>query len=264
MKKTTRLFILISAFLLGFISCSDDDNSTPITIKDYEGALIRLIYPSSTENGISFILEGGDGNYSVKSGNDKIVTAVMLSATELCLKAISIGETIVTITDNANNILVLEIHTDYKTEGFIVKKHDIRIVGGDLTDNEKKAISQKYLSEIPVGIDGGYQFIFTEMPNNKGKAIIYPKTFGSEGIESTFEIIKIENDDIPESNEWGYEVVINNEKRVFIQGKYYHSTKSMLIPPMALYENVTQNVQKEYPKAELAYTSQLIIKYRQK
>lgn len=258
MKKITIILIIISILFSGFSSCSDDDNITPITLKDYEGTIIMLLYPSSSEDGTSFILEGGDGSYSVKSGDDKIVTAVMSSATELRLKAISVGETTITITDNANNMLVLDISTDYKTHNFIVKKHDIEIIGGDLTENEKKAISEKYIAEIPVNVDGGYKFIYTDIANNKGKTIIYPKLLGYEGMESTFEIVKIESSNIPQSAKWGYEVVINKKKRILVQGVYYPSVKSSESTRIALLEDITLKVQKEYPKAELVYTSQLV------
>lgn len=251
--KTKFLFLFLLSLCL--LSCSDDDNIKPITLKDQDETTIRLWYPTNT--GYSFPLQGGDGHYSVKSGNDKVVIAEMISSIDLSLKAVGIGETTVTITDNSQNTLTLIINVTYETERFVVKKNDIIVLGGDLTDNEKKAIREKYIAEIPVKVNGGYEFIFTDLPNRKGKAIVYADNIGNDGIETTFEIKEIVDNSIPESTKWGYEVVINNEKRLFVQGRYVPSTKSIDPTPIALMEDITQKVKKEYPKAELVYTSQV-------
>ncbi|MBK5722689.1 pilus assembly protein N-terminal domain-containing protein [Dysgonomonas sp. Marseille-P4677] len=254
--KTKILFIYLLSLCL--FSCSDDDNVKPITLVDRDETTISLYYPRAT--GYGFPLQGGDGNYSVKSNNDKVITAEMISPIDLSLTAVGIGETTVVITDNSQNMLVLNISVNYETHRFIVKQHDIRVFGGDLTENEKKEISENCLAEIPVKVNGGYEFIFTDVANNKGKAIIYTDSYGSKGIETTFEMKEIKDKIIPESASWGYEVIINNEKRTFVQGRYIPSTKATEPVTIALMEDITQNVQVEYPKAELVYTSQVIVR----
>lgn len=126
--------------------------------------------------------------------------------------------------------------------------HDVSVIGGGLTGNEVKAIRKQELVRIPVKVGGGYKFIFTDAPNNKGEAVIYPETFGSGGIETTFEVRRFED----ESETLGCEVAMGNEKRLFIIGNY--KTRAILRLPVALKEDVTGKVQAEYPKAEQVYT----------
>lgn len=250
--KFSLLYIPMFVLSTLFFSCSDDD-TRPITLKDREGTMIRLTYPN--ENEYSFPLQGGDGNYSVKSNDDKVVKAEMISAIDFRLTIIAVGETTVSITDNSQNTLVLNIVVDYLTNKFVIVKHDIEIVGGDLTENEKQAIKEKYLAEIPVKVGGGYKFIYTDVLN-ESKAIIYPDTYGDKGIETTFTIKELENTEGVKTG--AYEVAIQDEKRVFVLQRYYPSTKMTVSYPVALIEDITKKVQTEYPKAELVFTSQVV------
>lgn len=178
MKILKFTFLTTVILTLGtlFYSCSDDDSLNPISPKDREDTTIGLIYPSTNETGYTISLQGEDVNYSVKSEKDEIVIAEMISTTDLNLKAVSLGETTVTITDNSQNKLVLTVKVDYLSYSFIVKKHDVTVIGGDLTKNEKKEISETKLLNTPVKVGGGYKFIFTDKTNNKGKAIVYTNT----------------------------------------------------------------------------------------
>lgn len=66
------------------------------------------------------------------------------------------------------------------------------------------------------------------------------------------------NENIPESLQTAYEVIIDDIKRTFVLGRYIPSAKSLDPTPIALMEDITLEVQEAYPKAELVYTSQLI------
>lgn len=255
-------YMLLTTVILSlgnlFFACSDDDDDLkPITLKDQEDTTISFSYPNDTK--YSFPVQGGDGNYSVQSGDEGVVKAEMISVIDFRLEIIGLGETTVAVTDNSNNSLVLNVVVDYTTHGFSIRLHDIAVIGDDLTGNEKKAIGEAQLVRIPVKVGGGYKFIFTDPDNNKGKAIIYTDTYGGTGIETTFEYKVIENE--TSSSYRGYELVINNEKRTFILSRYYPSgvtTMSTENITMALMEDVTLKVQEEYPKAEMVYTSQVV------
>lgn len=260
--KTFKFLLLIAAVLTSgtiFFACSDDDDLKPITLKDREETTISLYYPNNT--GYSFPIEGGDGNYSVKSSDNDVVKAEMISPFDFGLEIVGIGETTVTVTDNSQNSLTLNVVVDYESHSFAIKQHDVTVVGDDLTENEKKAIREAELTRIPVKVGGGYKFIFTDLENGKGKAVIYTDTFGSTGMESTFEYKIFENEDEPSLKARGYEVIINNEKRAFILDRYNPSVVTKRFSEnvtMALMEDVTLEVQQEYPKAETVYSSQVI------
>lgn len=255
MKKMLYFTLLIIGCI--FYSCDDNDNNLkPITLKDRESTTISLMYPNDTK--YSFSIQGGDGNYSIKSENEDIVKVNMISAIDFNVEVIGLGETKITITDNSQNTLVLNVIVNYETHNYIVKQQDVKVIGGDLTENEKKTIIEKQLTKIPVKIGGGYKFIYTDRNNGKGKTLIYADTYGSKEEETSFEMKEHKNDNFVESYKWGYEVVINNETRIFVLGRYYPTTRSTERIPMALIEDVTQEVQKEFPKAELVITSQLV------
>lgn len=257
----TFKFLLLATVVLSlgtiFFACSDDDDLKPITLKDREETTFTLSYPNDTK--YSFPVQGGDGNYSVQSGDEGVVKTKMISDIDFSLEIVGLGETNVTVTDNSKNSLVLNVVVDYETYGFAIKLHDVSVYGDDLTVNEMKAIRKKQLDEIPVKIGGGYKFIFTDRENSKGKAVIYPQTFGYDGTETTFEMIVVKDE--ASTSYRGYEVVINNEKRTLILSRYYPSgvtTMSTESVTMALMEDVTLKVQEEYPKAEMVYSSQVI------
>jgi hypothetical protein len=272
--KTTGLTgVLIFLFLVSLAGCSDD-KMQPITLMYEEDTSLKLYLGG--EGKYNFPLRGGDGSYTVKSSNDKIVTAEMQSSIDLLITVKDLGEAIVTITDNSQNILVLNIQVDYSTETIVIRELDVTIVGDDLTEDEKKAIREKQLARIPVKVGGGYQFINMEYESDpyswKGKAIIYTDIFGSDGIETTFESIRLDSRPIiPATSSGGYEMIIENEKRLFLFGNYnpsYLSIQSVILrtspvekTTSALIEDVTSIVQIEYPKAELVYTAQTISTY---
>jgi len=265
-KSKGLLVTLLFLFIFGIVGCSDE-NLTPITLTNQEGTTINL----TPEEEYNLYLQGGDGSYSVQSSNDKIVIAEMISHVELRLMAIGTGETTVIITDNSQNILILNVQIDYRTLNFVVTECYVTIRGDDLTENEKNAIREKQLAQIPVKVGGGYKFIFTEVANQKGKAIIYTDTFDSNGIETTFEFKAAINQGESGSIPPAFEVIIDNEKRVFFldsSGNYSQSNQMITqralreSPPpriFALQEVVTPKVQIEYPKAEFVFTSQVVI-----
>lgn len=217
------------------------------------------MYPNDTK--YSFPIQGGDGNYSVKSENEDIVKVNMISTIDFSIEIIGLGETKIAITDNSQNSLILNVIVDYETHSYIVKQQNVKVVGGDLTENQKNAIIEAQLAKIPVKVDGGYKFIFTDRLNGKGEAIIYTDTYGgNKKVETSFEMKEHGNENFTEAYKWGYEIVFSVEKRIFVLGRYYPTTKATEKFPMALMEDVTQEVQKEFPKAELVITSQLIEK----
>lgn len=275
MKRLTFLPIMfnlqylagfLSVLLISLTSCNDDANDLlPITLRDKEDPNITILYRGQ-ELGLNYFLQGGDGIFSVQSGNDEVVSAKLILPNDLSLTIKGLGKTIVVVTDDSQNSLVLDVQVDYETHNWVVVRHDVTIYGDDLTENEKKAIQKKLLTQIPVKVGGGYKFIHSDVPNNKGKAIIYPENYGYDGIEIPFEYKEIENKIFPESSPWGYEIemTIDNEKRFFVLGRYNPNPTTTLATRMsmpeeiALKENVTEKVQIEYPKAELVYSSQVV------
>lgn len=261
--KLLQFAIVVFTISALFCACSDDDKTTPITLRDTESSTINLIYPNT--NKLGYTIQGGDGDYSVKTNNPEVVlpeivklTDVSSSDKNLSLQVVGLGSAKVTITDQSQNSLTLDITVDYLTHKYAVKLIDVRVAGGDLTENQKKAIIEQQTARNPVKVNGGYKFVFNDDQNTKGEANIYAKNYGSEGIKTTFNIVEFEETVLPNSYKWGYEFAVNNEKRTFVIGQYIPILKSSPVIPMALIEDATQVVQKEYPKAESVIIYQVI------
>lgn len=260
--KTIRFLMMtitsvtISAF---FCTCDSDVVLTPIELINIEETTIGLIYPNDIP--IGYTIEGGDGNYSVISDNPEIVLPKIVQITDasatnknLILEAKSIGTTKITIKDNLQNSLVLDVRVDYLKLSYQVEVHDILISGGDLTESEKNAISDEYLSEIPVNVHGGYTFIFTDINRTEGHALIYIDKFGNNEFITTFERKRIDN------NSYIYEIIIKDIKRSFrLSQSYYSPPLRMTMPPaLSFFEDITTIVKEKYPKVERARTEQVL------
>lgn len=258
MKTIKFLILAITAITISsiFCACDNDDELTPIKLKDYDDTTIKIIYQNDLN--VGYIIEGGDGKYSVTSDNTEIVTAEIINTKmlgtdiNLRLEVKGLGSTKITITDKSQNSLILDISIDYEKLSYTVVAHDILISGDELTENEKKAISEEYLSEMPVKVGGGYTFIFTDI--NKGEALIYTDKFGDNAIETTFEKKRID------SNTLVYEIIIDNVKRSFrLSQSYYTPPQRMTMPPeLSFFEDITTKVKEKYPKVERARTEQVL------
>lgn len=257
-QKTYYLHGILSFLLtIGFVCCNDD-NTDPVTIRHLEGNTISFVYPDN-DSKFTFEICGGDGVFTVKSGDDAIISVEMLSAVEFTLQPVGLGETTLTITDNSQNTLVINIKVDYARSTILIKGHDISISADNLTEIEKKAVEEQQLARIPVKAGGGYVFVFSGPSGLSGEVTIYPVTFGSEGIETTFEVREVPLE-YSSLSSMGYEIDINNEKRFFFIREYTSLKKSWIAVPTALTEDVTDKVLKDYPMAEnvCVYTSQVL------
>lgn len=262
--KFSLLTIVMFTLSAMFCACSDDDNTTtPITLKDKEDTTFKINYP--TDHEYRYIIEGGDGDYSVKTDNPEVIVPEIIKLTEasssnqnLRLKVIGLGFAQVTITDKSQNSRTLDITVDYKSDNYKVKLIDVRVTGGDLTENQKKVIEEKELARNPVKVGGGYRFIFNDTPNKKGEASIYSITHGQNASKVVFNTIEYGQPIFPNSYSWGYGLTINNEERNFVLGMYYPKTRDLAPQIMALIEDVTESVQKEYPKAESVIIFQVV------
>ena len=252
MKRLKAVTLLITLLLLGgtFYSCTDN-----ITIEDGETSL-SLFYPSFDK---IYTLKGGDHNYSIKSNSEEVVVVEMSSKSEFNVKVIGLGETTIMVTDKSKNTLDIDVNVGYQTIMYPIGKLDITIMG-DLSEEEKKAISEKYLAKTPVKAKGGYKFVHSIAPYNKGIVTIYKDTYGNDGIETTFEF-KSGNCTEPPY----YELLIDGEVRTFRERISDPPNidemrfKNEMIPlTLSLVEDITEKVQLEYPNAKFVQTSQVV------
>jgi hypothetical protein len=241
MKKP--VLIMVAGFLSVMFAGCEKENMSPISLVGIGDKYINLQYPS--DMGHNFPLQGGDGQYSVACDSPDIVSAVMISAVDMQLQALSVGDAVVTVSDRSGHTLQLRIYVDYSKFTAQISSLDV-VVTGDLTDEEIETIRIEALRTIPVQAGGGYLFINDEA----GTGIIYPDKFGIDGIECAFEfktVTKIS----PDGEEFqmpAFYLNINGEERVFLL---------TLNNPYTFCEELTDKFKSEYPKVELVYTVQV-------
>lgn len=252
--------LLFSICTLLISSCNDDDSLDPISLKDMDISDIKLNYPASST--YTYPLQGGDGNYKVNCNKPEVVDAQISESNHekvLCLTVQALGDAIVTITDDSQNTLVVNVKVDYYTQRFVVSKQDVFITG-DLRDSEKKAITEKALETIPVKVSGGYKFIYTDPEEPTGKVLVYKEKYGGEAIEGTFKRTSAttEHPVTGEHEYHSYELTLPGEQRVFIMQEYKPSERSSMIPLFAFYEDVKDRFTTDYPLLERVHTAQVI------
>lgn len=207
--------VLIFLCSLVISSCSNDELA-PISLKNRETANIKLNYPNNQT--YSFPLQGGDGNYEISCDKPEIIETKMISSCDISIKALALGEAIITVKDQSGNTLDIHVIVDYYTDNYIVSKQDIFLTG-DLKDSEKQTIKEKALATIPVKTGGGYKFIYTDAEIARGKVLVYQEKFGDKAIEGSFER---KSNEI-ENEQWGTKHLISFDltlpeqpKRTFI------------------------------------------------
>ena len=191
--------VLIFLCSLVISSCSNDELA-PISLKNRETANIKLNYPNNQT--YSFPLQGGDGNYEISCDKPEIIETKMISSCDISIKALALGEAIITVRDQSGNTLDIHVIVDYYTDNYIVSKQDI-LLTGDLKDSEKQAIKEKALATIPVKTGGGYKFIYTDAEIARGKVLVYQEK--NVGIVLWLTWLTVENnfDLFKTFNEWG-------------------------------------------------------------
>ena len=95
----------------------------------------------------------------------------MISSCDISIKALALGEAIITVRDQSGNTLDIHVIVDYYTDNYIVSKQDI-LLTGDLKDSEKQTNKEKALATIPVKTGGGYKFIYTDAEIARGKVCL--------------------------------------------------------------------------------------------
>ena len=90
-----------------------DPASVSLKRKNRETANIKLNYPNNQT--YSFPLQEGDGNYEISCDKPEIIETKMISSCDISIKALALGEAIITVKDQSGNTLDIHVIVDYYT-----------------------------------------------------------------------------------------------------------------------------------------------------
>lgn len=260
--KQGNLFgiLLLSLFVFCCTSCSDE-NENPILLQDVENNQVRVIYPR--ENPYLIDVSGGSGNYSAICNNEEILNAELKGKT-LSLTPFSVGDANVTIKDGAGNIYILTVQINYLEYRLVVIKHEVSIKGDNMTITEQKELEGKALATIPVQVDGGYKFVYTDMEQSKGDVYIYPEEFDGKSVKGTFGRIKIPVEEDVFNYEYSITIDDGNRRFTFLPYKVDNNFRSsMPVEFFQFCEDLTAKFKAEYENLEQVYASQ-VVQYKTK
>lgn len=257
MKLTKLSGILL---LLLFITSCNKEDIEPITLHYVENNSVDMVYPNTDNHSISII--GGDGKYSVSCNNVSVLEVELVQEKKMILlKSQSIGDAIVTITDESGNSYALHVKVHYSELKLIIDKQDVIVIGDKLSEEQKAEIQQKAILTLPVKVNGGFKFIYNNDKDlSKGQVFIYKDNYGGEAVESVFEYKRVEIEVNGGIQKYPvYVITINGKQREFIVNRYFApKSKGDMIVPMALNEDITEQFKTEYPDVEWVYTQQRI------
>lgn len=256
--KLTKLYEIL--LLLLFITSCNKEDIEPITLQYVENNSIAMIYPNTENHSIS--IKGGDGKYSASCNNVSVLEVELVQEKKMILlKPQSIGGVIVTITDESGHSYLLKVNIFYSEQNLRVEKQDVIVIGDKLSAVQKAEVQQKAILTLPVNVNGGFKFIYNNDKDlNKGQVFIYKDNYGGEAVESIFEFKRIEVEANGVKQKYNvYVITIDGKQREFIVNRYVAPlSKSDMIVPMALNEDITEQFKTEYPDVEFVYTQQRI------
>lgn len=151
--KLTKLYGLL--LLLLFITSCNQEDIEPITLQYVENNSIAMVYPNTENHSIS--IKGGDGKYSASCNNVPVLEVELVQEKKMILlKPQSIGDAIVTITDESGYSYLLNVNIFYSEQNLRVDKQDVIVIGDKLSAVQKAEIQQKAILTLPVNVNGGF------------------------------------------------------------------------------------------------------------
>ncbi|PXV65911.1 hypothetical protein CLV62_10684 [Dysgonomonas alginatilytica] len=194
MKKKLFYFFITTLCLIGFVSCSDDDEDTDIKFL-YGSEKVSSVSVTSVDK-ISVETRNAKGTYTVKSNNEEIATAKIDEYEDLItgkkdfrinIQGIKEGSTSITVIDSENRSATLKVDVIIKTVSLMITSQGASVEAENGTPEDQPAID-KVTEEIksklaPIG--GGFKLIYASQ--YEGTLIYYPNIQKlSEKVEGTF------------------------------------------------------------------------------
>lgn len=252
--------LLGALLLLLFIASCNKENIEPITLHYVENNSVDMVYPNTDNHSISII--GGDGKYAASCNNVSVLEVELVQEKKMILlKPQTIGNAIVTITDESGNSYALHVNVHYSELHLVIDKQDAIVIGDKLSEVQKAEIKQKAILTLPVKVNGGFKLVYSNSEQvNKGQAFIYTNNYGGEAIESVFEFKRIEIEENGVKKTYNvYVITIDGKQREFrVNTYFYPQSRNEQMVAMALYEVLTEQFKAEYPDVEFVYTQQRI------
>lgn len=183
MKPTLFLQkIILAASILFLAACKDDYNPIYlINVTDHTQITDGIVKLSSFNTGEKYLIRGGEGNYTIRNENEKIVD-YRYDGDTLTLIPVSIGEACTIIADRSGNSYTLSISVNNPEENYLVDSLSAEVEGDDLTKGEEAELQARIAQDAPVQVGGRFLFTYTDASLAYGDVKLFPGPTGNYAI----------------------------------------------------------------------------------
>ncbi|MCD8193203.1 MAG: hypothetical protein LUD74_01360 [Tannerellaceae bacterium] len=248
-----HLYILVVGIgiCVGLSGC-DNEKETPLQIMGADDNHLTLYHPNVEEGCVT--IEGGVRPYAVSCESDILDVHMEKWPNAFNYQTRGVGQTQVKVTDALGKSIFVDIDIRYREERYEVIKHDVIIVGDQMTLAAQTELKEKVLAYIPVQESGFYTFIYTGIQT--GTVYLYPHKVSAFRHEGTFRITtgELENNRLVSL----YNLTVEDQEHKFIMNQYIPSKMTDIIVLIALYEDLLEQFKPAYPEVEKVYSIQVI------
>ena len=251
MKNKFLYYFIISFCFVGFLSCSDDEDTS---IQFYSSSE-KVNSVKVTSIGEIFVeVRNVNGTFTVKSNNEAFATASINEHLVINIKGIKEGTTSITVTDSENRSATLNVEVITQTLSLLIIKHETLVEALNPT-NEDKATIDKIKAEIDgklVPVGAGFKLLYTS--DYAGNLIYYPDTKKlTEKVEGTF---KWDGDEV--LGKRFLKLTYNNTESVYSFGQDLTTRSSPATPIYLIADFINSYSQMTKPKITKALGGLLV------
>lgn len=269
MKHICSILLLVS-FLFAGTACEDDyrdmvffTGDKPIYQKGTCDNLISSVNLFLTHpDGIVVGVDGGSGSYSVISGDDAIVTAVLAKAengyARVLITPKAEGTTVVTARDSEGNQALLRIEVDECLKLTFVKLREGIVITGEVTEEKKNEISAAFTGLFTVKVMGKYELI-PDVEDNLwmgGTLRVYTDDKATTPILGRYDSVAV-----GEQQHRGVRFSYNDEEHFYSFGTFPEVTRvSPVNGSIDFWEDVTELCPVELPQESKIYHIEQLVR----
>lgn len=263
MKHFYSILLLASLLLMG-TACEDDYRSMIFFTGDkpiYQlgtcdnqigSADLLLTHPE----GIVVGVDGGSGSYTVVSGDDAIVTAVLAKEengyARVRITPKAEGTTVVTARDSEGNQALLRIKVDECVKLTYIKPREGIVISGEVTEEKKNEIVTAFTGVFTVKVMGKYELIPDVEGDSwkSGTLRVYTDEMATTPIVGRYEAVPV---DEGEQQRRGVRFTYNGEVHIYHFGAIPEVTRTSPVAPIDFWEDVTAICPVELPEGCKVY-----------
>lgn len=176
MHAFQKIMLAVSLFLLA--ACKNgSDPIYLVNVTHHTQVIDGKIELSSFNPGEKYLIRGGEGNYTIRNANEKVID-YRYDGDTLTLIPVSIGEAHTLIADRSGNSCALSISVKNPENHYLTDSLSGEVEGDALTKGEEAELKARITQDSPVQPGGGFLFTYTDASLSYGEIKLFPGPTG--------------------------------------------------------------------------------------